>query len=66
MTYDYLYAKEVLAEMQGLTLTEGRAPCKIEIHAWGDMVWAQGATALALSAVTDQLLGDGKELMTAS
>ena len=66
MTYDYLYAEEVLAEMQGLTLTEGRAPCRIEIHAWGDMVWAQGATALALSAITDQLLGDGKELMATS
>ncbi len=57
MRYDYLYAEEVLAEMRGLTLPDGRAPCKVEIHAWGDLVWAQGATALALSAVTDAALG---------
>ena len=57
MQYDYLYAKEVLAEMQELTLTEGRAPCKVAIHAWGDLVWARGATALALSAYTDTLIG---------
>lgn len=58
MRYDYLYADEVLTEMRNLTLSDGRSPCKIEIHAWGDLVWAQGATALALSAVTDAVLGD--------
>lgn len=57
MRYDYLYAEEVLAEMRGLTLSDGRTPCKVEIHAWGDLVWAQGAAALALSAVTDAALG---------
>ena len=59
MRYDYLYAEEVLAEMRMLTLSDGRTPCKVEIHAWGDLVWAQGATALALSAVTDAVLGAG-------
>ena len=57
MRYDYLYADEVLAEMRGLMLADGRVPCKVEIHAWGDLVWARGATALALSAVTDAVLG---------
>jgi hypothetical protein len=38
-------------------LADGRVPCKVEIHAWGDLVWARGATALALSAVTDAVLG---------
>ena len=57
MRYDYLYADEVLAEMQSLTLLQGRAPCRVEIHAWGDMAWARGATALALAAVTDDALG---------
>ena len=57
MRYDYLYADEVLAEMQSLTLLQGRAPCRVEIHAWGDMAWARGATALALAAVTDKALG---------
>jgi predicted NBD/HSP70 family sugar kinase len=58
MQYDYLYADEVLAEMHKLTLEDGRSPCRIEIHAWGDMVWARGATALALTAVTDAALGE--------
>ncbi len=57
MQYDYLYADEVLAEMQKLTLSDGRTPCRIETHAWGDLVWARGATALALAAVTDTALG---------
>jgi predicted NBD/HSP70 family sugar kinase len=57
MRYEYLYADEVLAEMQSLTLTEGRSPARVEIHAWGDLVWARGATALALSAMTDAALG---------
>ncbi len=64
MRYDYLYADEVLAEMQSLTLSDGREPCKIEIHAWGDLVWAQGASALALSAVTEAVLGDARTLVT--
>lgn len=58
MQYDYLYSDEVLAEMQRLTLSHGRSPCRIETHAWGDLVWARGATALALAAVTDSALGD--------
>ncbi|SFR36536.1 Sugar kinase of the NBD/HSP70 family, may contain an N-terminal HTH domain [Yoonia tamlensis] len=56
MQYDYLYADEVLSEMHRLTLNDGRAPCAVETHAWGDLVWARGATALALSAVTDQAI----------
>ncbi|WP_372837336.1 ROK family protein, partial [Puniceibacterium confluentis] len=59
MQYDYLYADEVIAEMRALTLEDGRVPCPVEIHAWGDLVWARGASALALGAVTDQALGDG-------
>lgn len=58
MQYDYLYADEVLAETHKLTLDDGRSPCRIETHAWGDLVWARGATALALTAVTDAALGD--------
>lgn len=60
MQYDYLYAEEVLSEMQKLTLSDGRTPCKVEIHAWGGMIWARGATALALAAVTDTALGEAR------
>ncbi|MCA2012791.1 ROK family protein [Cereibacter sphaeroides] len=59
MRYDYLYADEVLADAQDLTLSHGRQPCRVEIHNWGDMVWARGAAALALSHVTDTALGQG-------
>ncbi|MGY9045745.1 hypothetical protein P775_04450 [Puniceibacterium antarcticum] len=59
MQYDYLYADEVMAEMRALILADGREPCPVEIHAWGDLVWARGASALALSAVTDMALGEG-------
>ncbi len=57
MRYEYLYADEVMAEMRALALTDGRPPARVEIHAWGDLVWARGATALALSAVTDAAFG---------
>lgn len=59
MRYDFLYADEVLAEMRALTLPRGRPEVRVEVHAWGDLVWAQGAVALALSAVTDEALGAG-------
>jgi predicted NBD/HSP70 family sugar kinase len=58
MQYDYLYADDMMTEMCALTLADGRAPCPVEIHLWGDMVWARGASALALSAVTDSVLGE--------
>lgn len=56
MQYDYLYADEVLAEMQKLTLSGGRKSCEVAIHAWGDLVWARGASALALSELTDTVI----------
>ncbi len=57
MRYDYLYAEEVMAEMENLTLDKGRAPPEVDINVWGGFVWARGAAALALSSVTDELFG---------
>jgi predicted NBD/HSP70 family sugar kinase len=62
MRYDYLYAAETLAEMDNLTINSGRPRPPIEIHAWGDLLWAHGAAALALSSVTEQLLSPSREL----
>ena len=62
MRYDYLYAAETLAEMDNLTINSGRPRPPIEIHAWGDLLWAHGAAALALSAVTEQQLLSPREL----
>lgn len=56
MRYDYLYAAETLAEMDNLTISTGRPRPPIEIHAWGDLLWAHGAAALALSAVSEAIL----------
>lgn len=57
LRFDYLYADEVLRDMRAMTLNSGRTPPKVQIHAWGDLVWAQGAAALALEAATEDLLG---------
>lgn len=56
MRYDYLYAPDTLDEMRNLVICSGRTLPPIEIHAWGDLLWAHGAAALALSQVTDNLL----------
>jgi predicted NBD/HSP70 family sugar kinase len=56
MRYDYLYAEDVLAEMRALTLDIGRPAPRVEINAWGDLVWARGAAALALDAATSAAL----------
>lgn len=56
MRYDYLYADDTLSEMDNLAIDTGRPRPPIEIHAWGDLLWAHGAAALALSEVTEALL----------
>ncbi|KAB2884901.1 MAG: ROK family protein [Albidovulum sp.] len=62
MRYDYLYANETLGEIKALALNTGRPAPRIEIHAWGDLLWAHGAAALALSQVTEQLLSPAREI----
>lgn len=62
MRYDYLYAAETLAEMQNLAINTGRTLPRIEIHAWGDLLWAHGAAALALSSVSEALLLANREI----
>lgn len=59
MRYDYLYAEEMMSEVHKLTLNPCDDTCEIVTHAWGDLVWAKGATALALTAATEQLIGAG-------
>lgn len=64
MRYDYLYAADTLAEMERLMVYAKRAP-RIEVHAWGDLLWAQGAAVLALAAVTESRLGAAREIAAA-
>ena len=63
MQYDYLYADETLAEMAEMVITTGRPGPQIEIHAWGDMLWAQGAAALALTMLSDRILTAPREVL---
>lgn len=56
MRYEYLYADETFGEMRSIVSNQWSRPTAIEIHAWGDLVWARGASALALDAVTNQLM----------
>ncbi len=62
MRYDYLYAAETLAEMDNLSINSGRPRPPIEIHAWGDLLWAHGAAALALGAVSESLLSANRDI----
>jgi hypothetical protein len=62
MRYDYLYAAETLAEMEQLAIVTGRPRPPIEIHAWGDLLWAHGAAALALSVLTQNVLSEVREI----
>lgn len=55
MQYDYLYADDVLREMHELTLNRVNTPQQVETHAWGDLMWAHGAAALALSEIADAM-----------
>ncbi|MEZ7812456.1 MAG: putative NBD/HSP70 family sugar kinase [Paracoccaceae bacterium] len=56
MRYDYLYANETMDELANLITTSGRGMPHIEVHAWGDLLWAHGAAALALSQVSESFL----------
>jgi predicted NBD/HSP70 family sugar kinase len=62
LRFDYLYAAETLAEMDNLSIQTGRPRPPIEIHAWGDLLWAQGAAALALAAVTERLMAPSRDI----
>lgn len=58
MQYDYLYAEEVLNEVKALTLNARNESPPIEIHAWGDLAWARGAAALALTDLTTEIFAN--------
>lgn len=55
--YAELYAEQILEQTRGMTLHEGRRPIGIAIDPWDDFAWARGASALALSRMTETLIG---------
>ena len=62
MQYDLLYADNVLREVEQMVVSRGKPPPPIEVRAWGDLIWARGAAALALDLVCNDVLGDKKEV----
>ena len=57
MRYDYMFVGDVMTDVRALTLSRGEHQCEVEIHSWGDLAWARGATARALAEVTDTMFG---------
>jgi len=62
MRFDYLYAAETLAELDNLAINTGRPRPPIQIHAWGDLLWAHGAAALAMGELCEMVLGARREI----
>jgi|TARA_B110000240_G_C13511071_1_gene459414 predicted NBD/HSP70 family sugar kinase len=61
MRYDFLYDEGIQTEMRELALFHSRNETKIEIQSWEDMIWAQGATALALTELTRTVVIQGRQ-----
>ncbi len=56
MQYEFLYSEEILKDMKRHALNSGVALPAVEVHAWGDLLWASGAAAKALSYITERTL----------
>ncbi|MDJ1007989.1 MAG: ROK family transcriptional regulator [Paracoccaceae bacterium] len=56
LQFDFLYADNVLSEIGRQKIYAGRVP-RLDVNAWGDLVWARGAATLALDVATDRLTG---------
>lgn len=54
LEFDDLYAEDVLSEIGKHRSTEGSST-RIQVNVLGDLVWARGAAALALDALTEAL-----------
>ncbi|EPX79613.1 ROK family transcriptional regulator [Salipiger mucosus] len=61
MRYDWLQPEDLRAEMRAYAIDEGQTMPPLELHEWGDLLWAHGAAALALSLVTQTELGAAQE-----
>ena len=55
-----LDAAKLRAEVDKLTLNNNENTCEVVVHTWSGLVWARGASALALTAATDFFAGETK------
>ncbi|MEM6341691.1 MAG: ROK family transcriptional regulator [Pseudomonadota bacterium] len=53
MQFDHLYADAVIDEMRKSIVQVDKPPPRVEIHKWGNLMWARGAAAYALEFVQD-------------
>lgn len=56
MQHDHLYADEVITSIRDQIVQVGGPPPDVQIHRWGDLMWAKGAAAYAISRVSDTAL----------
>ncbi|MBF9043097.1 ROK family protein [Rhodobacterales bacterium HKCCE4037] len=56
MALDFLYEKEVLEKVQASVVQVDAPLPEIQVHKWGDLMWAKGAAAYAIEAVSTQTI----------
>ena len=59
MSFDHLYAEDVMKAIKSSIVQVDAEPPKIVIHKWGDFMWARGAATFALGGVAEMSLRDG-------
>ena len=52
----FLRAEDLVSKTRALTLDDDRRACRIVVNKWDGLIWARGASALALSSVTSDVL----------
>lgn len=61
MSFDHLYAEDVMEAIRSSIVQVDAQPPEIVIHKWGDFMWARGAAAFALGGVAELSLRDGAD-----
>lgn len=56
MQFEHLYARAVVDAMEAQIIQADRPAPRVEIHRWGNLMWARGAAAYALDKVLDLAL----------
>lgn len=59
MSFDHLYAEEVIEAIRASIVQVDAPPPEIIVHKWGDFMWERGAAAFALVGVSEMSLRDG-------
>ncbi|WP_299413008.1 ROK family protein [uncultured Sulfitobacter sp.] len=59
MSFDHLYAEEVIEVIRSSIVQVDAPPPDIIVHKWGDFMWERGAAAFALVGVAEMSLRDG-------